>query len=211
MSDYGVASSPNDNAHQPSEAELPADLPIIVGRNLRRLRMRRGLSLERLAKQSGVSRAMLGQIETGKSVPTIALLWKVAAALNVPFANLLQTEASRAPIVLRGSDAKLLTSSQGQFVSRALFPFDGERSVEFYELRIAPLHREMAEAHPAGTQENLIVAKGVVEITVGGHKPLTLAEGDAVLFDADSPHCYRNLVTNEAVLYLVMSYGERVS
>jgi len=211
MSYYGVASSPNGNAYQPSEVELPGDLPVIVGRNLRRLRTRRGLSLERLAKQSGVSRAMLGQIETGKSAPTIALLWKVAAALNVPLANLLQTEASRAPIVLRGSNAKLLTSSQGQFVSRALFPFDGERSVEFYELRIAPLHREMAEAHPAGTRENLIVAKGVVEITVGSHEPLTLTEGDAVLFEADSPHCYRNLVTNEAVLYLVMSYGERVS
>jgi transcriptional regulator with XRE-family HTH domain len=211
MSDYGVASSPNGNVHQPSEVELPADLPVIVGRNLRRLRTRRGQSLERLAKQSGVSRAMLGQIETGKSVPTIALLWKVAAGLNVPVATLLQIEVSRGPIVLRSSDAKLLISSQGRFVSRALFPFDGERSVEFYELRIAPLHWEMAEAHPAGTRENLVVAKGVVEITVGTDKPLTLAEGDAVLFEADSPHCYRNLVTSEAVLYLVMTYGERVS
>ena len=211
MSDHGVASSPNSNVHQPSEVELPADLPVILGRNLRRLRTRRGQSLERLAKQSGVSRAMLGQIETGKSVPTIAVLWKVAAALKVSVATLLQTEVPRGPIVLRGSDAKLLTSSRGQFVSRALFPFDGERSVEFYELRMAPLHREMAEAHPAGTRENLIVAKGVVEITVGTDKPLTLAEGDAVLFEADSPHCYRNLVAGETVLYLVRTYRERVS
>jgi hypothetical protein len=44
----------------------------------------------------------------------------------------------------------------------------------------------------------------VVKITVGSHKPLTLAEGDA-----DSPHCYQNIVTNEAVVYLVMSHGER--
>ena len=72
---------------------------------------------------------MLGLIETGKSVPTIALLWKVASALHVPFANLLQTDAPRGPKVLRLSDAKLLTSSQGQFTSRALFPFDGNHPV----------------------------------------------------------------------------------
>ncbi len=94
---------------------------------------------------------MLGQIETGKSVPTIGLLWKVANALNVPFANLLQSEAPRGSVVLRRSEAKLLTSSQGQFSSRALFPFEGNHEVEFYELKIAALHRESAEAHAPGT------------------------------------------------------------
>jgi quercetin dioxygenase-like cupin family protein len=92
-----------------------------------------------------------------------------------------------------------LTSSQGQFTSRALFPFEGGRSVEFYELRIAPLHRETAEAHAPGTRENLFVATGVVEITVGLEKPLTLAEGDAILFEADVPHICKNLVASEAV------------
>lgn len=53
-----------------------ADLSPLVGNNLRRLRTCRGHSLERLAKLSGVSRAMLGQIELGRSVPTITLLWR---------------------------------------------------------------------------------------------------------------------------------------
>ena len=44
-------------------ADAIADLTPIVGANLRRLRVKRGLSLERMAKASGVSRAMLGQIE----------------------------------------------------------------------------------------------------------------------------------------------------
>ena len=175
---------------------------------MRRLRMRRGHSLERLAKHSGVSRAMLGQIETGKSIPTIGLLWKVANALDVPFANLLQPSTPRGAVILRRSDAKLLTSSQGQFTSRALFPFEGSRNVEFYELRIAPLHREAAEAHAPGTRENLTVVRGVVEITAGSDKPLTLAEGDAVLFEADVPHVYKNLVATEAVLYLVMTHTD---
>lgn len=211
MSDYGVG-PPSDVRDRglSSGTDGPVDLPAVLGRNLRRLRTRRGHSLERLARQSGVSRAMLGQIETGKSVPTIALLWKVANALNVPFENLLRDDDPRGVFVLRRADAKLLTSSDGQFSSRALFPFDGGRRVEFYELRIAPLHREAAEPHAPGTRENLFVAKGVVEITAGTEKPTTLSEGDAVLFEADVPHVYRNLVAAEAVLYLVMTYSEDV-
>lgn len=208
MSDSGVSASSDVQPARLADAEMPPDLPAIVGRNLRRLRTRRGHSLERLAKHSGVSRAMLGQIETGKSVPTIGLLWKVASALNVPFSNLLQMEGSRGSVVLRRADGKLLTSSQGQFTSRALFPFEGNRDVEFYEITIGPLHREAAEAHAPGTRENLIVVKGLVEITSGSDKPLTLAEGDAILFEADVPHVYKNLVATEAVLYLVMTYAE---
>ena len=63
----------NDADHH-VHADPIAELSVTVGRNLRRLRVKQGYSLERLAKQSRVSRAMLGQIETGKSVPTIGLL-----------------------------------------------------------------------------------------------------------------------------------------
>lgn len=119
-----LTSADSDN----SAPQTAADLAEMLSRNLRRLRTRRGHSLERLARQSGVSRAMLGQIETGKSVPTISVLWKIATALDVPFASLLQLETARAPVVLRRSDATLLTASQGQFTSRALFPFEGNQA-----------------------------------------------------------------------------------
>lgn len=174
----------------PSSEEPPGsaiDLPVIVGKNLRRLRTRRGHSLERLARLSGVSRAMLGQIETGKSVPTISLLWKVATALGVPFATLIAAQELQGTVVLPRDRAKVLSSSDGQFTSRALFPFDSERQVEFYELRLAAHHRENAEAHAPGTRENLIVAAGAVEIAVGKDRPHTLTEGDAILFEADVP------------------------
>jgi len=196
---------------EPSDLHDPAaELSAAVGRNLRQLRTRRGYSLERLAKLSGVSRAMLGQIETGKSTPTIALLWKVATALGVPFSNLLASENSSGTILLRAEDAKILSSKDGKFTSRALFPFTEERKVEFYELRLAPHHRENAEAHAPGTRENLILAHGTVEIHVEGSRPVVLSEGDAIVFEADVPHAYRNLGPTEAILYLVMTYVEAV-
>lgn len=187
-----------------------SELSISVGRNLRRLRTRKGLSLERLGKASGVSRAMLGQIETGKSTPTIALLWKVASALNVPFATLIAAHDEAGTVVLRKDREKLLASSDGRFTSRALFPFDEERKVEFYELRIAAHHTEDAEAHAGGTRENIVVNEGAVEITVGLERPVLLTQGDAIVFDADAQHRYRNVGPSEAVLYLVMTYVDRV-
>jgi transcriptional regulator with XRE-family HTH domain len=190
--------------------DISTELSVILGKNLRRLRTRRGHSLERLAKLSGVSRAMLGQIETGKSTPTISLLWKVATALDVPFANLLAAQAMHGTAVLRREAAKVLSSSDGRFTSRALFPFENERRVEFYELRLAPNHREDAEAHAPGTKENLIVARGAVEISTVKERSVTLAEGDAILFEADVRHSYRNLGSAEAVLYLVMTYVEAI-
>jgi len=187
---------------------LPADdLVETVARNLKRLRIRRGHSLERLAKRSGVSRAMLSQIELGKSAPTIGLLWKVACALDVPFASLISNSGLHGTVVLRKARSKLLTSADGDFSSRALFPFGTPRKVEFYELRLRPGCIEKADGHPPGTTEYITVADGSVEIETGGALH-PLAEGDSIVFEADSPHIYRNGGTAPARLFLVMSYVE---
>jgi transcriptional regulator with XRE-family HTH domain len=190
-------------------AEHDSGLTPIVGANLRRLRVKRGLSLERLARASGVSRAMLGQIELAQSTPTINLLWKVSRALDVTFAALVTAETARTATVLRAKNAKLLTSSDASFTSRPLSPLKGPRNIEFYELRLAPRGAEHAEAHVAGTTENLVVASGAVDIRVGKAKH-ELRLGDSILFDADVPHSYENPGDSEAVLYLVMTYAERV-
>jgi transcriptional regulator with XRE-family HTH domain len=199
-----------EGRHEEADApDAAAELAGIVGRNLRRLRTRRGLSLERLSKLSGVSRGMLGQIELGRSAPTIGLLWKVATALEVTFATLTSSGPDAGTAVLRRDTAKILASGNGRFTSRALFPFDTERRVEFYELRIAPGYLEKADAHAVGTVENLVVSRGQVDL-FDGVETHVLREGDAILFDAGVPHSYRNPGAIETVIYLVMTYVENI-
>ena len=195
----------------PESAPVPmaTDLAPVVGANLRRLRVKRALSLEKLSRLSGVSRAMLGQIELGQSAPTINVLWKISTALGVPFSGLIGQRQAGGVVVLRGENAKTLTSHDGSFSSRALFPFDEPRRVEFYQLRLAGHGEERADAHAPGTIENLVVSVGSVEIEVEGSRQL-LAEGDAIVFEADSPHVYRNPGDAEALMYLVMTYAETV-
>ncbi len=199
----------DDWVYEGALTENTTDLAPVVGANLRRLRVRRGLSLEKLSKLSNVSRAMLGQIELGQSAPTINVMWKISRALGVPFSALITARTAGGTQVMRNGAAKRLTSADGAFSSRALFPFDEPRRVEFYELRLAPSGLENAEAHPAGTVENLVVSLGTVEIDVGNDTHV-LNAGDAILFEADLPHVYRNPGTADAVMYLVMTYADTV-
>ncbi len=195
-------------AFEIASPEASSDLTPVVGANLRRLRNKRGLSLEKLARASTVSRAMLGQVELGQSTPTINVLWKIARALGVPFSALISSRAAGRTTVMPAERAKILTSHDGTFSSRALFPFDEARTVEFYELRLTAGAVERADPHPPGTVENLVVNAGAVEILVGSERHL-LAKGDSILFEADVPHHYRNTGTEPSVMYLVMTYAER--
>ena len=81
--------------------------------------------------------------------------------------------------------------------------------MEFYQLTLTPGGVERADAHAPGTIENLVVSEGSVEIEVGGRKEL-LGAGDAIVFEADVPHVYRNLAGGETVMYLVMVYADLV-
>jgi transcriptional regulator with XRE-family HTH domain len=183
------------------------NLGLVVGQNIKRLRSRRNLSLEALAKISGVSRAMLGQIETGRSVPTINVVWKIAHAFDVPFSTLIATPNAEAIRMMPAKESKQLTSATGEFSSRALFPFDAERRTEFYELKLKGNGTEEAEPHALGTTENLVVVKGRLDMEIAGqHREL--GPGDAIMFQADQPHIYRNPAKDELLAYLVMTYVE---
>lgn len=191
------------------DTEAGFDLVGVVGENLRRMRTRRGLSLDRLAQASGVSRAMLGQIELGRSAPTINVLWKIAKALDLPFAALLRQTPGSGTVILKKADAKFLLSQDGRFSSRALFPYDGQRKVEFYELRLGAHSAADSEAHAPGTTENLVVTRGQIEVEAHG-RTYHLEQGDAVVFEADAPHSYRNPGPEEGLYYLVMHYAESI-
>lgn len=194
--------------------ELPAaaghddDLVRLLGSNLRRFRTRRGLSLERLAALSGVSRAMLGQIELGRSTPTINLLWKVVKALQVPFSALMTTgPGASGTLVLRASRSRTLVAEGGGLTSRPLFPPDSQPRAELYELRLTPGTAHSYEPHAPGTVENLVVHQGQVEVTAGDGSHV-LAAGDAIVYPADVPHAYRNCGDGDACLYVVVTYDE---
>lgn len=186
----------------------PAEISDVVADNVKRHRAERGLSLSDLAGRSGVSRAMIHQIERRQSAPTINVVWKLATALDLPFAALLERPHAPSAHVLKADRSWSLRSDDGRFVSRALFPLDGPRSAELYELTLFPGAREVAEPHAAGTRENLVVSSGQIVVTVEDARH-ELSSGDAIVFGADVAHSYLNEAEEEARAFLVMTYADR--
>lgn len=194
----------------PEPAENLLDLAAVIGGQVHQRRKQLGLSLETLARRSQVSRAMLSQIERGHSTPTIGVLWKIAHALEAPISALLSEQSEETVWLLPVADARRRYSKDGGVCSRALFPFDNPRRVEFYELRLETQGKEAANPYPSGTLENLVVSRGEVEIIIAETR-YGLTTGDAIQFLADVAHTYRNVGPMEAVMYLVITYARSVA
>ena len=79
--------------------------------SLRAARKTRGLSLDAVAKLSGVSRSMVSQIERGESSPTVATLWNLTQALQVDFAGLLEGRPSPGIQVVRAEAASVVVAA----------------------------------------------------------------------------------------------------
>lgn len=182
-----------------------ADLARKVAARMKTERAARNMSLDDLARASGVSRAALSQIETLKSNPSIGVLWKIAVGLGLTFAELLDEQRNDGAVLRRG-ETQVLKSPDGRFESRPLSPAGVTPFVEVYELRLSARARYAAEAHAPGTREILVVLSGLLRLTVGP-SVFDLEPGDSVAFVADQPHVYENPANSEARYHNVIVYG----
>jgi XRE family transcriptional regulator, regulator of sulfur utilization len=176
---------------------------------LRAMRNERGWSLDRAAQETGVSKAMLGQIERGESSPTIATLWKIASGFHTSLSSFLEPipPANTEGVVYRTSDAiRSQPGSDGMLVA-PLFPYEARFGFEVFELTLLPGYERFSEAHEAGVTEHVIVMRGCMSVLIDGQW-IELAEGHAVRFSADRPHGYRNAHTESAVFHNLIHYGQ---
>lgn len=191
--------------HAEGEKDDAQEIGRRVAENLKRRRKARSMSLDDLAKASGVSRAALSQIETRKTNPTVGILWKIAVGLGLPFAELIG-EPAMAAAVMRKSATQVLRSVDGRFTSRPLAPSGASPLVELYELTLKPGCKHASDAHAEGTREILVVLDGALRLRVG-EAAYDLTEGDSISFLADAPHVYENAGKADLRVHNVILYG----
>ncbi|MGB4593437.1 MAG: XRE family transcriptional regulator [Coriobacteriia bacterium] len=176
----------------------------VIGENLKRLRAESGLSLEALAKISGVSKSRLGQIERGEANPSVTTVWQIANALRVEFSALVTVPREDSVVVSR-ADVEPVVADGGRYRVFPLFPFDPALGYEVYVAELEPSGHLLAEPHLDDTWETVIVSAGTLRIETGGQE-YTLGAGDAVRFRADLRHEYRNTGDKTAACTFVISY-----
>ncbi|MEO6053600.1 MAG: XRE family transcriptional regulator [Chthoniobacterales bacterium] len=170
-------------------------------------RAQQKLSLDDLAKMSGVSKGMLSQIEQGKTNPTVAVLYRIAAGLHVEPTMLLPTTPTMPRVwrTIRGDDEKYLFPASPGCSVRTLSPFNLEKQIEFYELIFKPKGELLSEAHYRGTEEILTVASGTLTVRTG-EKEVELRKGDSAHYAADLPHSISNKGKAVATGFLLVWY-----
>ncbi|WP_436859426.1 helix-turn-helix domain-containing protein [Citrobacter tructae] len=150
---------------------------------LKTLRKQRGWSLSRLSEATGVSKAMLGQIERNESSPTVATLWKIATGLNVPFSTFIAPPESE--------QLPTFDPQQQAMVVTPLFPWDPELRFDHFSILLAPGALSESTPHETGVIEHVIAIHGELEMRIDGQWRV-LHAGDGVRFAGDQPHAYRN-------------------
>ncbi|MGI5287433.1 helix-turn-helix domain-containing protein [Nonomuraea polychroma] len=173
-----------------------------IANNVRFQRSHRGLTLDQLAARSGVSRGMLVQVEQGRTNPSVSTLTRIASALGVTVARLV--EVADVPMVRIVDKADVVTFHQGDVQARLLVGADMPMILELWDWRLAPGEHHDGDAHPAGTREMLTVLEGELTLSVYGRSHV-IGKDDAVLFTADRPHRYANLGEKELRLIMVVA------
>ncbi|MEU9239716.1 XRE family transcriptional regulator [Streptomyces shenzhenensis] len=175
----------------------------VVARNVRLLRDQRGLSLTELARQAGLSKQTLSNLEQGTGNPTVDTLFAIAAALGVPVTRLV---AEREQVMTVQRRDEVVWHEHGGYESRSLDHVYGSGVIENYLVRVSRDPQGVvkpSEPHPVGTLEHLYVITGRVRVG-----PLDscveLSAGDFVRYPGDRPHVYESL-EGECLLHVVVS------
>ena len=146
-----------------------------LANTLKTLRKQREWSLSRLAEATGVSKAMLGQIERNESSPTVATLWKIATGLNVPFSTFMPT----------------FDPQEQAMVVTPLFPWDPVLCFDHFSILLAPGALSESTPHEAGVIEHVVVIAGDLEMCIDQQWRVIRA-GEGIRFAGDNAHAYRN-------------------
>lgn len=166
---------------------------LFIGRNLNHIRKRRGQSLDKVADLTGVSKAMLGQIERGESTPSVNVLWRIATGLKVSFSSLLANrEEDNETLLLRRTEIAPVVEENGQMRIYPQFIFDSNRGFEVFIIELEPGCSHRSDPHDEGVEEYISLIEGELEVKIGDEK-FVLNKGDSIRYMANKNHLYRNL------------------
>lgn len=175
---------------------------LIVAKNIRRLREENKLSMDELAKQSGVSKSMLAQIERGEGNPTLSTLWKLSNGMRVPFDAL--TVRPKSPYaIVKNEELEPILEDGGRVKNYPIFPDDENRRFAVYYLELDRGSYWASEPHLKGTTEFITIFAGQLEICADEQR-FSVGRGESLRFRADCAHSYRNTGEETTILHMIL-------
>ena len=169
-----------------------------MGRRIKMLRIARGMTLKDLEERGGISATHVSEIERGKASPTVGALGKIATALGLRPAALVESRALPDVAVHRAGESVGAPVQWGGATIESLTGSAQDTAIGLHRVTL-PIAREVLLQHRHEGEEWVTVLAGVAEVRVEG-QPFVLREGDSLHFHATRPHSYANLGSAPAVL-----------
>lgn len=164
-----------------------------IGERIKRLRLKKSMGLVELGKHTGLSASFLSQLETGRVVPTLRNLARIAMVFSKDLSYFFEAEPQAMFRVHRRKERVRLPQTgvdSPTYFFESLGYMVPDRHMDPYFAEFVPLRSQQepkAHLHPG--YEFLYVLEGELDLRHGENR-CTLGPGDAVYFDSTTAHSY---------------------
>ncbi|MGE0314209.1 MAG: helix-turn-helix domain-containing protein [Lautropia sp.] len=160
-----------------------------LGGHVRSTRMLKGLKLREVALRAGCSESLLSKIENGHVNPSLSMLHRIAAALDVTIPALFAATRQSGIVSASGNRPSVVFDRWGSTLERLVSPADGHLLEGNLHVLAAGGGSEGLLSHEG--EEVGFVIDGHLELQVGD-ETWSLGPGDSFCFRSELPHRYRN-------------------
>ena len=165
-----------------------------IGERIKRLRLKKSMGLVEMGKHTGLSASFLSQLETGRVVPTLRNLARIAMVFSKDLSYFFDPEPHTLFRVHKKTERVRLPQtgvSDPTYFFESLGYLVPDRTLDPYLAEFIPLKKNVeVRSHVHAGFEFLYVLSGQMDIRHGAEAHI-LEPGDSVYFDASTPHSYR--------------------
>ena len=181
-----------------------------IGDTIREIRKNNKMTLRVLSEKSGVSKAMLSQIESDKVNPTIATVWKIAIGLGVDINDLTRVVSikKRKFTLTKKDDIIILDYDEEGVHICNLTPIDLIEDLEMYMITFQKGTKLTSKSHFPGTEEFLTLLDGEITVTAGNNVTV-MHKDDFLTYHSDIEHSIENTGENNVVVHMVVRYKKK--
>ena len=181
-----------------------------IGTKVRRLRLKRGMTLKEVAERTGLSKPLLSQIENNTGAPPIATLIKISNALGVKIGYFFQDapDQGRLVVVRREERLGLKRLNHADRYAGIGYRYESlahpmvDKQMEPFIVEIDPREPSEVPYNQHRGEEFIFVLEGRLEFR-SSDRTIEMEEGDSIYFDAAIPHGLRGIDGTAKVLVVV--------
>lgn len=179
------------------------------GQNVKRLRLKMGLSLQKLADLCNVSFSMLSKIEREKQNPTVNVAIRIACALKTPLSELVGEGVEPDVVIVRKNQRKFYVDEDSGIRIEPTSPTIPQNNIDILMLDLAA--KGTAHALPPradNVKEYIFIRTGAVKLVIG-EAEYHLYEGDYIFHEPNKPHQLVNLNDDVSTIFLIIDRSDQ--